>query len=144
MCTSQLGAQRSQLGAQRSQLASLVGTTDCCGPLGQFGIPSSVTLHILCLPPPTYSPILQEERTLCQQILEYRRVQELQEELERTQQRPVTVHEWALAAGYPSAHQLMAALQEGRKAERTMLLCHQGLVQSVAFRYALVHLGWTG
>lgn len=61
-------------------------------------------------------------------------MQDLQLELERTEMRPVTVHEWALAAGHPSAHQLMAALQEGRRAERTMLLCHQGLVRSVAFR----------
>lgn len=61
-------------------------------------------------------------------------MQDLQLELERTELRPVTVHEWAVAAGHPSAHQLMAALQEGRRAERTMLLCHQGLVRSVAFR----------
>lgn len=76
----------------------------------------------------------QEERALCEQITENRRVQDLQLELERTELRPVTVHEWAVAAGHPSAHQLMAALQEGRRAERTMLLCHQGLVRSVAFR----------
>lgn len=55
-------------------------------------------------------------------------------ELERKESRPVTVHEWAVTAGHPSAHQLMAALQEGRKAQRTMVLCHQGLVRSVAFR----------
>ncbi|CAM9342508.1 unnamed protein product [Laminaria digitata] len=77
----------------------------------------------------------EEERALCEQITENRRVQDLQLELERTELRPVTVHEWAVAAGHPSAHQLMAALQEGRRAERTMLLCHQGLVRSVAFRY---------
>lgn len=72
-------------------------------------------------------------------------MQDLQEELERTQQRPVTVHEWAVAAGHPSAHQLMAALQEGRKAERTMLFCHQELVRSVALRYApMWHLGLRG
>lgn len=84
------------------------------------------TLHL--------APHPQEERALCEQIVENRRVQELQVELERKECRPVTVHEWAVAAGHPSAHQLMAALQEGRKAQRTMVLCHQGLVRSVAFR----------
>lgn len=81
-----------------------------------------------------YATPPQEERELCEQIVEIRRVQELQVELERKEGRPVTVQEWAVAAGHPSAHQLMAALQEGRKAERTMVLCHQGLVRSVAYR----------
>lgn len=61
-------------------------------------------------------------------------MQDLQLELERMELRPVTVHEWAVAAGHPSAHQLMAALQEGRRAERTMVHCHRGLVRSVALR----------
>lgn len=71
-------------------------------------------------------------------------MQDLQLELERKELRPVTVHEWAVAAGHPSAHQLMAALQEGRKAERTMLLCHQGLVRSVAFRCVARVVWWLG
>ena len=71
---------------------------------------------------------------LCERIVENRRVEDLQIELEHTEGRPVTVQEWAVAAGHPSAHQLMAALQEGRRAQRTMVLCHQGLVRSVAFR----------
>lgn len=74
---------------------------------------------------------------LCEQILEHRRVQDLQVELERKERRPVTVQEWAVAAGHPSSHQLMAALQSGRKAERTMVICHQGLVHSVAFRLVM-------
>lgn len=76
----------------------------------------------------------QEERELCEQIIENGRVQAMQVELEQKESRPVTVHEWAVAAGHPSAHQLMAALQEGREAQRTMVLCHQGLVRSVAYR----------
>lgn len=76
----------------------------------------------------------QEERELCEQIVENARVQALQVEMERKESRPITVHEWAVAAGHPSAHQLMAALQEGRKAQRTVVLCHQGLVRSVAYR----------
>lgn len=63
---------------------------------------------------------------------------ELQADLERTQRRPVTVQEWAVAAGHPSADQLMASLQEGRKAERTIVLCHQELVRSVANRWVRV------
>lgn len=78
----------------------------------------------------------KEEQTLCELIVENRRLQDLQVTLEQKERRPVTVHEWAVAAGHPSAHQLMEALQQGRRAERTMLLCHQGLVRSVAFRCA--------
>ena len=63
---------------------------------------------------------------------------DLQVELERTERRPVTVQEWAVAAGHPSSHQLMEALQEGRKAERTMVLCHQELVRSVSYRWVNV------
>lgn len=81
---------------------------------------------------------LQEERALCEHIVENRRVMELQADLERAQRRPVTVQEWAVAAGHPSADQLMAALQEGRKAERTIVMCHQELVRSVANRWVRV------
>ncbi|CAM9848294.1 unnamed protein product, partial [Scytosiphon promiscuus] len=81
---------------------------------------------------------IEEETVLCERIVENRRVQDLQLELERKESRPVTVQEWAVAAGHPSAHQLMAALQEGRKAQRTLVLCHQGLVRSVAYRYKQV------
>ncbi|CAM9559369.1 unnamed protein product [Hapterophycus canaliculatus] len=81
---------------------------------------------------------IEDETALCEQIVKNRRVQDLQLELERKESRPVTVQEWAVAAGHPSAHQLMAALQEGRKAQRTMVLCHQGLVRSVAYRYRQV------
>ncbi|CAN0489154.1 unnamed protein product, partial [Ectocarpus sp. 12 AP-2014] len=80
----------------------------------------------------------EEETALCELIIENRRIQDLQVELERKESRPVTVQEWAVAAGHPSAHQLMAALQEGRKAQRTLALCHQGLVRSVAYRYKQV------
>ncbi|CAB1102020.1 unnamed protein product [Ectocarpus sp. CCAP 1310/34] len=80
----------------------------------------------------------EEETALCELIVENRRIQDLQVELERKESRPVTVQEWAVAAGHPSAHQLMAALQEGRKAQRTLALCHQGLVRSVAYRYKQV------
>lgn len=79
---------------------------------------------------------VEDEKDLCEQILEHRRVQNLQVELEVSAGRPVTVQEWAMAAGHPTAHQLFAALQEGRKAERTLVFCHQGLVRSVANRYA--------
>lgn len=66
-------------------------------------------------------------------------MQDLQVDLERTEGRPVTVHEWAVAAGHPSAHQLLAALQKGRTAERNLVVCHQGLVRSVANRSVPVH-----
>lgn len=84
-------------------------------------------------------PLLQAEKNICEQILEHRRVQNLQVELERRGGRPVSVQEWAVAAGHPSSHQLLEALQEGRKAERTLVICHQALVRSVAARCVPCH-----
>lgn len=77
---------------------------------------------------------LQEENELCEFILEHRRIQELQLTLEQREGRPVSVHEWAVAAGYPSSHQLLAALREGSKAERMLLICHHALVSSIVER----------
>lgn len=85
-----------------------------------------------------YMSTSQEEKELCGQIVEHRRIQELQVMLESRECRPVSVHEWALAAGYPSSHQLLGALQDGRKAERNILICHHALVRSVAHRCVLV------
>lgn len=81
-------------------------------------------------------PIFQEEKDLCEKILEHRRIQELQGTLEMDEGRPVSVHEWAVSSGYPSAHQLLGALQEGRKAERMLLVGHHALLWSVADRCA--------